>query len=70
METFSRLTTNHAWIPFRMPDSTIPPTKYDTEEANYFNEQEAAYSISCKTGPQSYKTFSVSWNLEVSRRFK
>lgn len=70
LQAFNRLTSDHAWIPFRMPDSTVPATDTDKEEAEYFTEQEGSYSISVKSGPRSYKNFAIAWNLEVSRRFK
>ena len=53
-----------------MPDSSIPATDTDNAEADYFNEQESLYSVNTARGPKSYKNFAISWNLEVSRRFK
>jgi hypothetical protein len=70
LQAFNRLTSDQSWIPFRMPDSTCPCTDIDQAEADYFNEMESSYSMNSKSGPKSYKNFSVAWNLEVSRRFK
>jgi hypothetical protein len=70
LDAFSQLTSEHAWIPFRMPDSEVPATEVDTEEASYFNDHEASYSVATNRGPRSYKNFAIAWNLEVSRRFK
>jgi hypothetical protein len=53
MDGFKRLTADNAWVPFRMPDSTMEATDIDKEEANYFNEQEGSYSITAKTGKNS-----------------
>ena len=39
LDTFNRLTSDHCWIPFRMPDSPLPATDIDKAEADYFNEQ-------------------------------
>jgi Transposase len=70
LKAFNRLTSDHSWIPFRMPDSSIRETDIDKAEADYFNEQDPSYSIAIKSGPKSYKNFAIAWNLEVSRRFK
>jgi hypothetical protein len=71
LQSFHRLTSDHAWIPFRMPDSPVPATDIDDAEADYFTEQEQSYSVSAKSSSKrSYRNFSIAWNLEVSRRFK
>ena len=70
LDAFKRLTSDNAWIPFRMPDSSMPETETDKAEASYFNEQQSAYSIKVKSGPKSYKNFAIKWNQEVSRRYK
>jgi hypothetical protein len=70
LQAFNRLTNDYAWIPFRMPDSATPATDTNKAEAHYFTEQEESYSVTVKSGPRSYRNFSVAWNFEVSRRFK
>ena len=75
MNAFKRLTEERPWIPFRMPDSTCPPTDIDNKEARLFDEMEVDFKRGKKSGPsppahKSYHVFARRWNELVHQRFK
>lgn len=75
MDAFKRLTNERPWIPFRLPDSSSPPTDIDNEEARLFDEMEVTFKRGRKDDPpppahKSYHMFAMRWNELVHQRFK
>jgi len=71
-ESFSRLTQQQPWMPFRNPKEASLFNDTDKAEYKLFDEMKESYDRDCKRldAPKGYKTFAKSWNLQVSNLFK
>jgi len=71
MQSFSRLTNEQPWVPFRKINATTPKTALDLEEEGLFNRLHKDYKrhVSPGTPRFGYRDFELSWNIEVAERY-
>jgi len=71
LQTFSRLTNQEPWIPFRPLNTTTPKTQLDFAEYQLFQTMKKDFKRHISPGqPHGYKDFELAWNLEVAERYR
>ena len=72
MQSFTRLTNQQPWIPFRKINATTPKTTLDLEEEGLFNRLHKDYrrNVSPGTPRYGYHDFELAWNIEVAERYR
>jgi len=72
MQSFTRLTNQQPWIPFRKVNATTPKSPVDFEEEGLFNRLHKEYkrNVSPGTPRYGYRDFELAWNIEVAERYR
>jgi len=72
MQSFSRLTNEQPWVPFRKTNAATPKITLDLEEEGLFNcpHKDCKRHVSPGTPRCGCRDFELTWNVEVAERHR